>query len=98
MTDGTPVAGYSEKEVEFILKAQEGGLMIIDKHFLPLTQEFATLRYKSMEVASALIILAYEALRKNVPQEVAEKAFRSVSEFSQLRIEQNIKEIGAGLH
>ena len=98
MTGSTPKPGYSEKELEFILKAQEGGLKIIDKHFRPLWQEFAALGYNRPEVASALIMLAYETLRKNMPQEVAEKAFRSLFDFGQVLIEHNIKEIGAGLH
>jgi hypothetical protein len=98
MTESTPKVGYSEEQFEVILKAQEGGLAIIDKHFLLLTQEFAALGYKRLEVASAFIMAAYETLRKDVPQEIAEAFFRSLFDFGQLSIELNIKNRGAGLH
>jgi hypothetical protein len=98
MTESRPKPGYSDEEFERILKAQEGGLVIIEKHFRPLWQEFAALGYKRPEVASALIMLAYETLRKNMTQEQAEGAFISLFDFGQLLIEHNIKQTGAGPH
>ena len=98
MTGSGPKVGYTEEDIELILKAQEVGVMIVDKHFRPVMKEIAPLSYNRPEVASALIMLAYETLRTNRSEEETEGAFRSLLDFAQQRIEHNVKQRGRGVH
>ena len=98
MTESRKKTGYTESDLEQILKAQEAGVKIIDKHFRPLWQEIAPLGYGRPEVASALIMLAYETLRGNRSQEETEEAFISLLDSGQQLIEHNIKQKGRGVH
>ena len=84
------------RDLEQIAKTQGAAAKIVKEH---LAQPLEDLKgYSRPEVATALSMLAYEALRANRTPEKASEAFDLIAHFAKRRIELSIKRRRRRLH
>ena len=78
------------RDLQQISKIQDAAGAVVREHLGPSLEGLKG--YSRPEVATALIMLAYEALRANRTQQKASDAFDLISHFAKERIERTIKQ------